>query len=393
MGRVEPRGISKDFIMVNFTTDEVRECMDKKENIRNMSVIAHVDHGKSTLTDSLVAKAGIIAAAKAGETRATDTRKDEQERCITIKSTAISMYFDMEQKDLEFIKQDRAKKPDGTLETGFLINLIDSPGHVDFSSEVTAALRVTDGALVVVDCVSGVCVQTETVLRQAIGERIKPVLFMNKMDLALLTLQLDPEDLYQNFQRTVENVNVIIATYGGADEDSIMGDISIHPTQGTVGFGSGLHSWAFSLKQFADMYSKKFGIEPPKLMKRLWGDNFFCAKSKKWTKQPSKTAPKRAFVQYILDPIYKVFDAIMNEKDEEVEKLKKVCNVVLKGDDKDLKAKPLMKVFMRTWLPAGETLLQMIAIHLPSPVVSQVYRSELIYEGPTDDEASMAIKT
>ena len=114
-----------------------------------MSVIAHVDHGKSTLTDSLVSKAGIIAASKAGETRATDTRKDEQDRCITIKSTAISMYFEMDEKDLAFIKQEKESEP------GFLINLIDSPGHVDFSSEVTAALRVTDGALVVVDCVSG----------------------------------------------------------------------------------------------------------------------------------------------------------------------------------------------------------------------------------------------
>lgn len=230
--------------MVNFTVDQIREIMDRKRNIRNMSVIAHVDHGKSTLTDSLVSKAGIIAGSRAGETRFTDTRKDEQERAITIKSTAISMYYELCESDMEYLKG----KNDGN---AFLINLIDSPGHVDFSSEVTAALRVTDGALVVVDCVSGVCVQTETVLRQAIGERIKPVLFMNKMDLALLTLQLDPEDLYQNFQRTVENVNVIIATYGGADEDSIMGDISIHPTQGTVGFGSGLHSWAFSLKQFA----------------------------------------------------------------------------------------------------------------------------------------------
>merc|ERR1712038_1850508 len=393
MGRVEPRGISKDFIMVNFTTDEVRECMDKKENIRNMSVIAHVDHGKSTLTDSLVAKAGIIAAAKAGETRATDTRKDEQERCITIKSTAISMYFDMEQKDLEFIKQDRAKKPDGTLETGFLINLIDSPGHVDFSSEVTAALRVTDGALVVVDCVSGVCVQTETVLRQAIGERIRPVLFMNKMDLALMTLQLDPEELYQKFQRVVEDVNVIIATYGGGDEDSPMGQLMIHPTAGTVGFGSGLHSWAFSLKQFADIYAKKFNTDVPKLMKKLWGDNFYDAKNKKWVKSACKTAPKRAFVQFIMDPIYKVFDVIMGEKAAEIPALYEKLNVHLDKENRDLVGKPLMKAFMRTWLPAGDTLLQMIAIHLPSPVTAQAYRCELLYEGPQDDEAAKGIRS
>merc|ERR1711997_144819 len=242
--------------------------MDKKHNIRNMSVIAHVDHGKSTLTDSLLSKAGIIAAAKAGETRATDTRKDEQERCITIKSTAISMYFEMDPKDLAFCKQEKAKKADGSDECGFLINLIDSPGHVDFSSEVTAALRVTDGALVVVDCVSGVCVQTETVLRQAIAERIRPVLFMNKMDRALLELQLEQEDLYQTFQRIVESTNVIIATY--ADDDGPMGLIQVDPSKGTVGFGSGLHGWAFSLKQFAEIYAAKFKIEPPKLMKRLW---------------------------------------------------------------------------------------------------------------------------
>jgi elongation factor 2 len=378
--------------MVNFTVDEIRGLMDRKKNIRNMSVIAHVDHGKSTLTDSLVSKAGIIASAKAGETRFTDTRKDEQERCITIKSTAISMYFQLPEQDLAFVKGEnqlefgeKDKKPD----CGFLINLIDSPGHVDFSSEVTAALRVTDGALVVVDCVSGVCVQTETVLRQAIAERIKPILFMNKMDRALLELQLGAEELFQTFQRIVENVNVIVATYG--EEGGPMGSIMVDPSIGNVGFGSGLHGWAFSLKQFAEMYAEKFGIQPIKLMKNLWGDRFFNPKSKKWSNNQEEGS-KRGFVQFVLDPIFKVFDAIMNAKKEETRKLIDKVGVKLTAEERDLEMKPLLKTVMRKWLPAGDILLQMICIHLPSPVTAQKYRMEMLYEGPHDDEAAMAIK-
>ncbi|KAL3055004.1 elongation factor 2 [Trematomus bernacchii] len=386
--------------MVNFTTDQIRSIMDKKSNIRNMSVIAHVDHGKSTLTDSLVSKAGIISSSRAGETRFTDTRKDEQERCITIKSTAISMYYELADSDLAFIKQN----VDGN---GFLINLIDSPGHVDFSSEVTAALRVTDGALVVVDCVSGVCVQTETVLRQAIAERIKPVLMMNKMDRALLELQLEPDALFQTFQRIVENVNVIISTYG-EDESGPMGNIMIDPIVGTVGFGSGLHGWAFTLKQFAEMYVAKFTAKgsaelgPAErckkvedMMKKLWGDRYFDPNAGKFSK--SSTGPDgqklpRTFCQLILDPIFKVFDAIMNFKKDETAKLIEKLDVKLDSDDKEKEGKPLLKAVMRRWLPAGEALLQMITIHLPSPVTAQRYRCELLYEGPGDDEAAMGIK-
>jgi elongation factor 2 len=381
--------------MVNFTIDEIRSLMDRKKNIRNMSVIAHVDHGKSTLTDSLVSKAGIIAGAKAGETRFTDTRKDEQERCITIKSTAISMFFELDEKDLPFIKGDTqvdVVEVEGQKKkyNGFLINLIDSPGHVDFSSEVTAALRVTDGALVVVDCVSGVCVQTETVLRQAIAERIKPVLFMNKMDRALLELQLGTEELFQTFQRIVENINVIIATYG--DDDGPMGQIMVDPSIGNVGFGSGLHGWAFTLKQFSEMYAAKFGVEVEKLMKNLWGDRFFDPATKKWANSQAGNA-KRGFNQFVLDPIFQVFDAIMNIKKDKTAQLVEKLGIKLGPDEKDLEGKALMKVFMRKWLPAGDTMLQMIVIHLPSPVTAQKYRMEMLYEGPHDDEAAVAIKT
>lgn len=374
--------------MVNFTVDEIRGLMDKKKNIRNMSVIAHVDHGKSTLTDSLVCKAGIIANAAAGQARFTDTRKDEQERCITIKSTAISLYYEIPEKDFGFIVQEKEEN-----DRHFLINLIDSPGHVDFSSEVTAALRVTDGALVVVDCVSGVCVQTETVLRQAISERIKPILFMNKMDRALLELQLEAEDLFQTFQRIVENVNVIIATYN--DESGPMGDIQVDPTKGTVGFGAGLHGWAFTLKEFAEIYSSKFKIEVPKLMKRFWGNNFYNAAEKKWGSS-ADTGYVRGFNQFVLDPILKVFSSIMNFRKEEYLKLIEKLNVKIPSEDKDKLeegGKPLLKAVMKSWLPAGDTLLAMIAIHLPSPVTAQKYRTELLYEGPHDDEVFLSMKS
>jgi len=368
--------------MVNFTVDQIREIMDKKKNIRNMSVIAHVDHGKSTLTDSLVSKAGIIAGAKAGEARFTDTRQDEQDRCITIKSTAVSMYYELAQKDLDWITQEK----DGN---AFLINLIDSPGHVDFSSEVTAALRVTDGALVVVDCVSGVCVQTETVLRQAIAERIRPVLMMNKMDRALLELQLEMEDMYQTFNKIVENVNVIVATY--ADDDGPMGNIQVRPDNGTVGFGSGLHGWGFTLKEFAEMYAAKMGSEPKKMLKNLWGDRFYFAKEKKW-KNEGGPGGSRGFNMFVLDPIYKLFKSIMDFKKDVYEKILTKMNIKLETDEKDLEGKPLLKTVMRKWLPAGDALLMMIAIHLPSPVTAQRYRMEMLYEGPHDDECGLGIK-
>ncbi len=364
--------------MPNFTVDQMREIMYTPNNIRNMSVIAHVDHGKSTLTDSLIAKAGIISDAAAGDARFTDTRQDEKDRGITIKSTGVSLYYE--------------SAIAGGAKEKYLINLIDSPGHVDFSSEVTAALRVTDGALVVVDYVEGVCVQTETVLRQALGEKIKPVLFVNKIDRGILELQVDGETMYQTFQRVIENANVIIATYECDD----MGESQqVDPMKGTVGFGSALFGWAFNLTRFARVYSEKFKIDVDKMMKKLWGDNYYDQKAKKFKSEDvadDGTQLKRMFVQFIMEPVIRLCRNIMDGNKEAVYKMLAHLEITLKTDEKEMVGKPLFKLVFQKWLNAAECLLEMIVTKLPSPVVAQRYRAAYLYEGPIDDPCGQAIK-
>ena len=417
--------------MVNFTVDQLSKMMKEHRNIRNLSVIAHVDHGKSTLTDSLVCKAGIIAGKKAGLARFTDTRKDEQERGVTIKSTGISLFFDYIPHPLaislstgvfskEMLKMESdAADGDHALETvgaadgeivmgevsknSYLINLIDSPGHVDFSSEVTAALRVTDGALVVVDCIEGVAVQTETVLRQALSERVKPVVMCNKLDRPLLEMHLEPEDTYQNLTRVIQDVNVIASTYAEdapLDGRPCIGDCTVDPCVGTVAFGSGLHQWGFTLMYFANLYASKFGIESSVMLKNLWGERYYNPTKQKFVNK-SVGGLKRGFVHFILDPIFKLCQCVMEEKTrfskkmgKEVLQCWKMFNqlgIKLSPDDKELRGKALFKKAMQRWLPAAEALMEMMVVHLPSPWHAQKYRTELLYEGPVGDVSSVAM--
>ena len=358
--------------MVNFTVDHLRGIMGNPDMIRNLSVIAHVDHGKSTLSDSLIARAGIISTKNAGEERYMDTREDEKERGITIKSTGVSLAFNYKQQD-------------------YIFNLIDSPGHVDFSSEVTAALRVTDGAIVVVDTVEGVCVQTETVLRQAMQEKIRPVLMVNKVDKAILDLQLDGEGIYKYMYRAIERVNVVVNNFSQPD----MGNVELDPTIGNVAFGSGKDAWGFTLKRFADLYAKKFNIPTDKLMKKFWGDNYFDAVGKKWrfenTDEEGNTF-KRAFVQFIMDPIVKISKACISDDTESIDKLIKTIEITLTSEERDQKGKPLLKTIMQKWIDAADALLEMMILHLPSPRVAQAYRYKYLYQGPENDECAIAMK-
>ena len=206
-------------------TVEILKLMSKKENIRDIGIIAHIDHGKTTMTDSLLTEAGLLSPKIAGEARALDYLEEEQKRGITIKTANISLLH--EEK--------------GTL---YLINLIDTPGHVDFTGKVTRALRAIDGVVVVVDAVEEVMVQTETVTRQALNERAKPVLFINKVDRLIKELRLGPQEIQEKLARIIRDFNNLIALYGEQDQKKRW---MVEAGNGTVAFGSALHRWGFTV--------------------------------------------------------------------------------------------------------------------------------------------------
>ncbi|MEM3577144.1 MAG: elongation factor EF-2 [Candidatus Bathyarchaeia archaeon] len=205
--------------------EEIVKLMNSPEIIRNTSIIAHVDHGKTTLSDSLLAAAGIISEQTAGQKLFLDSWELEQKRQMTVFASNISMVHTYKGKE-------------------HLINLIDTPGHIDFSGAVTRSLRAVDGALVVVDAVEGPMTQTETVLMQALRERVKPILFINKVDRLIKEIKLTPEEIQRKFAKIIVRINSLIEKYAPPEHKK---DWQVKVEDGRVAFGSALHKWGLNL--------------------------------------------------------------------------------------------------------------------------------------------------
>ncbi len=205
--------------------ERVKDIMWKPEKIRNIAIAAHIDHGKTTMTDSLVAGAGMLSEHLAGKARWTDFDEQEQERGITIFSSNVSMVHEVDGED-------------------YLINLIDTPGHVDFGGDVTRAMRAVDGAIILVCAVEGVMPQTETVVRQALKERVKPVLFINKVDRLIKELKLTPEQMQERLMNIIKDVNKLIKKYA---EPEFADKWMVRVDNGSVAFGSGYRKWGISV--------------------------------------------------------------------------------------------------------------------------------------------------
>ncbi|KAK7176776.1 hypothetical protein R3I93_000882 [Phoxinus phoxinus] len=377
--------------MGHTSLEKIIALQKKTSQIRNLCILAHVDHGKTTLADCLVASNGIISSRLAGKLRYLDSREDEQIRGITMKSSAISLHCTTGGND-------------------YLINLIDSPGHVDFSSEVSTAVRLCDGAIVVVDAVEGVCPQTQVVLRQAWLENIRPVLVINKIDRLIVELKLTSQEAYAHLQKILEQVNAVTGTlftskvleeraeknaeaqsirtendsgdqvydWSAGLEETDDSDLYFSPDRGNVVFASAIDGWGFRIHQFAEMYSQKMGIRFWVLLKTLWGDFYLNAKAKKIMKGAQSKGKKPLFVQLVLDNIWSMYDAVVTTRDKEkVEKM--VTSLGIKVMPRDLKhsdPKVLLSAICSQWLPVSQAVLSMVCEKLPSPAEISAERVE-----------------
>ncbi|SPJ73041.1 probable translation elongation factor eEF4 [Fusarium torulosum] len=413
------------------TPDKLASLQRQSNDIRNICILAHVDHGKTSLTDALLATNGIISPKLAGKIRYLDSRPDEQTRGITMESSAISLYFAMRRK----------AAPDAEPEDKeYLINLIDSPGHIDFSSEVSTASRLCDGAVVLVDAVEGVCSQTVTVLRQTWTEKLKPLLVINKIDRLVTELKMTPGEAYIHLNKLLEQVNAVLGSFfqgermeedlnwrermeervnaataakesAIADQVSDSGEVTFEekddediyfaPEKNNVIFSSAIDGWAFTCRQFAAMYEKKLGIKRGIMEKVLWGNFYLDPKTKKilGPKHLKGRNLKPLFVQLVLEPVWTVYQATVGGDNGQgdrdlLDKVTKSLNIkitphMLKSRDQKL----LMTTVFANWLPLSTALLVSVIESLPSPPTAQAARlPELIEESPGSEHIDQAIK-
>lgn len=387
-------------------------------NVRCATLMGHVDHGKSSYADSLLAANSIISARQAGKLRYLDSREDEQERGITMESSAVSLSYK--------VRQIQSDGTPGEVQD-YMINLIDTPGHVDFSSEVSTASRLCDGTLIIVDVVEGVCTQTITVLRQAWDERLAPILVLNKMDRLVTDLKLSPNEAFHHLNQLIEQVNAVMGSFfaiermdddlrwheeresrlknkkeaqdeeivkdlkdEGEDSTGKAGeeeryqelddeDIYFDPGRGNVIFASAIDNWAFRLDRFSHLYAKKLGILERKFRKVLWGDFYFDPKSKRVIgyKQKEKEGKvlKPVFVQFVLENIWAVYESAEKRDQEKLEKIVKTLD--LKVHPRDLKSKDvssLIQSIFSQWLPLASCTFSALVSNTPPPLLAQRVR-------------------
>jgi len=282
-----------------FSQTYLTSMLDYPALMRNVALVGHLHHGKTLFMDMLVQQTHEIDWPLAKEVRYTDTRIDEQQRGVSIKAVPMSLILPNSQGK------------------SYLLNVFDTPGHVNFSDEVTASIRLCDGVVVVIDAVEGVMVQTERLLKHAAQERLAICVVINKVDRLILELKLPPAEAYYKLRHTLDEVNMILSACSTEENK-----LRVSPEKGNVCFASGLMGWCFSLESFAKIYSDTHGgaFSYKEFAKRLWGDVYFHPEDRAFRRKPPQGGGIRTFVQFVLEPLYKIYSHVVGEERPVLEK-------------------------------------------------------------------------
>jgi len=347
--------------------------MDLPALIRNVALIGHLHHGKTSFADMLIQETHTLQQRKQSKSsssamkalRYLDTRKDEQSRGVSIKAVPISLVL----PDLR--------------DKSWLVNCIDVPGHVNFSDELTASLRLVDGAVVVVDCCEGVLLNTRRAIEHALDDHVAIVLVLNKLDRLIVELRLPPRDAYLKLCHTLAEVNDLIREYSKHshkdDDDAVLP--LLHPSKGNVCFASASFAWSFTLQSFAAIYADchpDTSMNAAVFARKLWGDyyyeresNTFVHSKQKLSSSTSKGAggggKKRTFVEFILEPLYKIYAHTLGRDPQRLFPMFKQLGIALKKQELQLDPQPLLSVILSRFFGASKGFVSMIRDHIPSP--------------------------
>mmetsp|Transcript_35049 Transcript_35049/g.105666 ORF Transcript_35049/g.105666 Transcript_35049/m.105666 type:complete len:979 (+) Transcript_35049:54-2990(+) len=354
-----------------YSKEFLADMLDMPDLIRNVTLCGHLEHGKTTFVDMLVEETHAVqwgpeVAEKS--VRYTDMLHTEQERAMSIKSTPMTL-----------LMQD-------TRDKSFVVNVMDTPGHVNFCDEATAAFRLSDGAVLFVDAVEGVMLQTERLIKHAMQERLAITVVINKIDRLILELKLPPLDAYRKLRHTIDEINELITVHAdGVD------DLTISPLKGNVCFASSQYGFCFSLNSFATLYADIYGGFPPdKFAARLWGDVWFHRRSFV-RKAPKDSSTPRTFVQFVLEPLYKIFASIVGDVDDKLPALLEELGVTLTKKEMKLNVRSVLKLVLSRFFGNSTGFTDMLRDHVPSPAANAETKVRHTYAGDLGTELGEAM--
>lgn len=368
-----------DLPPVFFEREFMTDLMNFPEQIRNVAFAGHLHHGKTAFVDMLVLETHDIQDRldrRVGKNRDeamryTDIHMLERDRGVSIKSAPMSLV----------LQSSKGKS--------HLVNMIDTPGHVNFVDEVAAAGRLVDGICLVVDVVEGVQINAEQIIRHAVLQDIPLTLIINKMDRLILELRLPPKDAYFKLKHVVEEVNTIITNTAPTTAASKR----ISPEKGNVLFACTDFGWCFTLQSFAKMYADTYGdINTEDLAKRMWGDVFYNPQKRSFTRKPVEERSARSFVHFVLEPIYKIFTHAISDSPEDLRPVLESLGIFLKPKQYKEDAHVILKLVCEQFFGPSTGFVDMIVQHVPSPVESATHFLERYYTGPLDSKLAASMK-